>query len=116
MSASLHLARTHPSWWAAMAHRISGLALALFLPFHFWALGRALDGAAALDDFLAWTAQPLVKFGEWGLVLLLALHMSLGLRVLALEFLPWHGWQKWLAGGAVGITAVCALLFALNLV
>ena len=27
----------------------------LFLPLHFWALGRALQGEAALDDFLRWT-------------------------------------------------------------
>lgn len=110
------MARTHASWWAAIAHRLSGLALALFLPFHFWALGQALQGEAALEGFLAWTAQPLVKLAEWGLVVLLALHLSLGLRVLALEMLPWHGWQKTLAGAACGVAAVFGVLFALNLI
>ena len=28
-------ARNHPAWWAFLVHRISGLALALFLPLHF---------------------------------------------------------------------------------
>jgi fumarate reductase subunit D len=31
-----------------------------------------------------------MKVGEWGLVLLLTLHMFFGLRLLALELLPWR--------------------------
>ena len=53
----------------ALIHRLSGIALALFLPVHFWALGRGLE----LDSFLRWTEQPLVKFAEWGIVVLLAM-------------------------------------------
>ena len=62
-------------WIAAMVHRISGLALACFLPLHFLALGLAIDGAARLDGFLAWTANPVVKLAETALVFLLAVHM-----------------------------------------
>ncbi len=76
-------ARNHPAYWAFIVHRGSGVLLALFLPLHFWALGQALHGAAALDGFLRWTEQPLVKFAETGLVLLLAAHMAGGLRLLA---------------------------------
>ena len=32
-------ARSHPAYWAFIVHRVSGVALALFLPLHFWALG-----------------------------------------------------------------------------
>lgn len=95
------IARPHAL--AAIIHRLSGLALALFLPVHFWALGRGLEGATRLDAFLDWTRQPLVQFAEFGLVLLLATHLAGGLRVLAIEFLPWHQRQKTslaLAGGA----------------
>jgi len=53
--------RDHPSYWAFLVHRISGLLLSLFLPLHFWVLGRALAGEAALDGFLRWTERPLVK-------------------------------------------------------
>ncbi len=45
-------ARNHPAWWAFLVHRLSGLALAVFLPLHFWVLGQALHGEAALDGFL----------------------------------------------------------------
>lgn len=101
--------RQHSSYWMFMAHRISGIALAIFLPLHFWTLGHALH------DSLAWTEQPLVKFGEWLIVLALAAHLGGGLRVLALEFLPWRDWQKSLtAAAAAGVLAV-GLVLALAL-
>ncbi len=99
------------SRWVALVHRVSGIALALFLPLHFWVLGRALE----LNAFLKWTEQPLVKFAEWGLVLLLAAHLGGGLRVLALEFLPWRDWQKTLAAAAAALTLAWGLAFALAL-
>ena len=37
-----------------MVHRISGLALACFLPLHFLTLGLAIEGEARLDGFLRW--------------------------------------------------------------
>ena len=95
----------------ALVHRLSGVALALFLPVHFWALGKGL----ALDQFLRWTEQPLVKFGEWGIVVLLAAHLGGGLRVLAIEFLDWHEWQKSLAAIAAAIVFGAGLALALAL-
>lgn len=109
-------ARSHPAYWAFIVHRMSGLLLVLFLPLHFWALGQALHGAAQLDGFLRWTEQPLVKFAETGLVLLLAAHMAGGLRLLALEFLEWREWQKTLLAAAAGVALVAGLAFLLNLV
>jgi fumarate reductase subunit D len=106
-------ARNHPAYWAFLVHRISGIALALFLPAHFWLLGSALQGAAALDAKLAWTAQPLVIAGEWLLVMGLAAHLAGGLRLLALEFLPWRNWQKTLAALAAAFALFAGLVFAL---
>jgi fumarate reductase subunit D len=99
------------SYWAAIVHRVSGIALALFLPLHFWTLSRALE----LDAFLAWAQQPAVKLAEWGIVVALAAHLAGGLRVLALEFLPWHDWQKTLAASAAALTVAVGLAFALAL-
>lgn len=109
-------ARNHPAYWAFIVHRASGLLLALFLPLHFWALGQALHGAQALDGFLDWTRQPLVKLGEIALVILLAAHMTGGVRLLMLEFLAWRDWQKSLLAVAAGVTMAAGLAFALNLV
>ena len=108
-------ARSHPSYWAFIVHRVSGLLLTLFLPFHFWALGQALQGEAALEGFLRWTSQPLVKAAEIGLVVLLAAHLTGGLRLLALEFLAWRGWAKSLLAVAAGLSLAAGLAFALGL-
>jgi fumarate reductase subunit D len=101
--------RQHASYWAFMVHRVSGIALAVFLPLHFWTLADALHGS------IAWTQQPLVKLGEWLIVVALAAHLGGGLRVLALEFLPWRDWQKSLAaaGGALALGVGLALALAL---
>jgi fumarate reductase subunit D len=109
-------ARNHPAYWAFLVHRISGLLLALFLPFHFWALGQALQGEARLDDFLRWTEQPLLKLAETLLVLALAAHLTGGIRILMLEFLAWRAWQKSLAAAAAGLSIAAGLAFLLNLV
>ena len=95
----------------ALVHRLSGIALAIFVPIHFWALGKGLE----LDQFLRWTEQPLVKFAEWGIVVLLAAHLGGGLRVLAIEFLDWHEWQKSLAAIAAAIVVATGLALALAL-
>jgi fumarate reductase subunit D len=108
-------ARSHPAWWAFLVHRLSGFALAVFLPVHFLVLGQALAGEAALDDVLGWTQSPLVKAAEWGLVVLLAAHLTGGLRLLALESLPWRDWQKSLLAAAAGLTLVVGLALALAL-
>jgi len=108
-------ARVHPAWWAFLVHRLSGIALALFLPLHFWVLGRSLQGEAALEALLRLTDQPLFKFGEWGLVLLLALHAAGGMRLLMIEFGPWSGLRKNLIAAAVGFGVIASLGFALAL-
>lgn len=107
--------KAESSYWVAMVHRVSGIALAIFLPLHFWALSRALEGEMRLDAFLAWTEQPLVKAAEWGIVVALAAHFAGGLRVMALEFLPWTERQKTLAASAAALTLAVGLAFALAL-
>ena len=100
------------SKYVALIHGISGVALAAFLPVHFWALGKGFE----MDAFLRWTEQPLVKAAEWGLVVLLAAHLGGGLRVLAIELLDWHEWQKGLAALAATLVLGAGLAFALALV
>jgi len=107
--ASAH--RRDPLWIAALVHRLSGLALACFLPLHFLTLGLALDAEARLDGFLRWTQQPSVKLAEAVLVFLLAVHFLGGLRILVLENLPWRPRQKQLAITAAGLAVLIALGF-----
>ena len=107
--------RNHAGFWAFLGHRVSGLMLALFLPFHFLALGLAIEGEAKFDSFLQWSDQPLVKVGEWGLVVLLCAHLTFGLRVLAIEFLPWPGHLKRLIAAGAGASLLVGAVFLMNL-
>ena len=103
-----------PGFLAALLHRISGLALAIFLPLHFVALGTALRGADALDAFLKVTHHPLVKTAELGIVIALALHMALGLRVLAIEFLAVRERTAAAVSLCLGAAGAVGLVFLLN--
>lgn len=107
--------RHHPAYWAFVVHRISGLGLAIFLPLHFYVLARALAGAAAFDQVLSWTDRPLLKAAEFGLVVLLAVHLAGGLRLLALEFLGFTPRQHTRIALAFGFALAAGLAFALNI-
>lgn len=100
---------------AAMLHRLSGVALAIFLPMHFLALATALNGADSLESFLALTRAPIVAFLEWAIVIALTIHLTLGLRVLAIEFFDFR--ERTLAALSVCFAAIAAIgfIFALNL-
>jgi fumarate reductase subunit D len=98
-------------WIAALIHRLSGLALAIFLPIHFFVLGLSFHGGARLDEFLRWTDQPLVKFAEGGLIFLLTVHLLGGLRVLVIENFAWRDGQKQLATLAAAAAAIVAFVF-----
>lgn len=108
--------RNHPLWAAYILHRISGLLLTLFLPAHFFVLGLALNDAAELDAVLSWAEYPLAKFAEVGLVFLLGIHIFGGLRLLALEFLPWSPHQKTYAAVAAAGSFIISGGFFLSVV
>jgi len=97
-------------WIAALVHRLSGLALAIFLPFHFLTLGLAIEGEASLEKFLRWSDQPLVKLAESGLIFLLMVHVLGGMRVFIIENLAWHDRQKELAAVAAAVAALVAFI------
>jgi len=110
MRASHH----QPGFLAALMHRLSGIALAIFLPIHFLALAAALKGAGALDTFLAVTRNPFVKLSEFALIVALAAHMTLGLRVLAIEFLDVRENTLAALAACLGIVLAVGLLFLVN--
>lgn len=103
-----------PGFVAAMLHRLTGITLAVFLPIHFLTLGTALNGADAFDSFFAVTNHPAVKVAEGAIVVALATHMALGIRVLAIEFLPIR--ERTLAAVSLCLAAAFAIgvIFALN--
>ena len=51
------------------------------------------------------------KFGEWALVILLAIHLSGGVRILIIEFGAWRGLRKGWIEISILFSIVCGLLF-----
>ncbi|WP_375411893.1 succinate dehydrogenase [uncultured Bradyrhizobium sp.] len=103
-----------PGFLAAMLHRLSGIALAIFLPLHFTALGTALGGAGSFQSFLDVTHNPFVRVAEWGLVTALGMHMALGLRVLAIELFAVRERSAIVVSICVACSITVGLLFLLN--
>jgi len=106
--------RNHPTYWAFVLHRLSGVLLAVFIPVHLYVLSLAVTDGAMLDQLLGWTETPMVKLMESGLVVMLAAHLTGGLRLLVLEFLGWYDWQKTAVAFSVGISLCVGLVFLLN--
>ena len=77
----MRASHTQPGFLAALLHRLSGIALAIFLPLHFLAL---------------------------------ATHMSLGLRVLAIEFLDVRERTVVVLSGCAAAVFAVGLVFLLN--
>jgi succinate dehydrogenase subunit D len=111
----MRASHSQPGFVAALLHRLSGLALAVFLPIHFLALATVLRGADALDSFLAATNHPVVKFAEFAIVTALLVHLTLGLRVLAIEFLPIRERTAATVSVCLGAALGIGLIFLLNL-
>lgn len=76
----------------------------------------ALTNPKALDGFLHWADLPMVKLAEYGLVFLLAAHVFGGLRLMALEFLPWSPRQKTYAAAALAASFLISTSFFLSAV
>jgi fumarate reductase subunit D len=105
-----------PGFLAALIHRLAGIALSIFLPIHFYVLSSAINGADALDSFLKVTAHPLLKLSEGVIVVTLALHMALGLRVLTIEFLPLRERTRVAVSAGLAAALAVGVLFLLNVV
>jgi fumarate reductase subunit D len=93
---------------------VSGLLLALFLPVHFYVLGLAIEGMQVMDGFLSWSQTPLAKIAETGLVILLAAHLTGGVRLMALEFIGTRESSKIAVALGTGIAVCTGLIFLLN--
>ncbi len=106
--------RNHSTYWAFLVHRMSGVLLAAFIPVHLYVLSLAISDPAMLDKFLGWTSTPVMKFMETGMVIMLAAHLTGGLRLLGLEFLAWYAWQKTALAISIGVSLATGLVFLLN--
>jgi succinate dehydrogenase cytochrome b subunit len=93
---------------AWLLHRVTGVALALYLVLHVVSIHAARGGPAALDTELAGFRTPFFAVAEWLLIAAVAFHALNGLRLIALDAFDLTGRQRllfWL------VLAVCAAVF-----
>ena len=93
---------------AWLLHRVTGVALALYLIPHFVSINAARGGPEALDAELRGFAGPVFAVAEWLLIGAVAFHAFNGLRLIALDAFDVTGRQKLLFWG---VLLACAVVF-----
>ncbi|HVS27495.1 MAG TPA: succinate dehydrogenase, cytochrome b556 subunit [Burkholderiales bacterium] len=71
--------------WVSILHRISGVALFLFIPFLLWLLQLSVVSPESFAGFKSSLANPLVKLILFGLLWAFLHHFLAGIRYLTLD-------------------------------
>ena len=79
--------------FAWMAHRLSGVAIVVYLILHVWGL-RGLSDRDAFNELIAHYHAPIFKLGEFLLLAAIVYHSLNGLRIVLIDFLGWSPKQK----------------------
>ncbi|HXX10498.1 MAG TPA: succinate dehydrogenase, cytochrome b556 subunit [Burkholderiales bacterium] len=96
----------------SILHRVSGLALFLFLPYLLWLLQASLSSAESFERYRAVLAHPIAKLTLIALLWAFLHHLLAGLRFLALDL---H-WGTELAAARTSSRLVLIGALALTLV
>ncbi len=105
----VHPYKVRTGMFAWMAHRLSGVALVLYLILHIWGL-KALSSREAYNALIASYHAPVFKVGEFLLWCAVVYHMLNGLRIVLIDFMGWSPNQKKLFWtlGAVAVLLIIA--------
>lgn len=74
--------------FAWLCHRLSGLAIVVYIIIHVWGL-RALSDRDQFNALIAEYHAPIFKFGEFLLLVAVTYHALNGLRIVLIDFLGW---------------------------
>ena len=94
-----------------LLHRLTGVALAVYLVPHFITINNSRWGPEIFNEALNWFQGSLIITAEFVIVLAVAFHGINGLRIIAMDFFDLSQRQKWLLGlvltacGAVFLSA-----------
>ena len=94
-----------------LAHRVSGVILAVYLFVHLYTLSAVLRGAQAFDAVMEAFENPVIKFFELLLVVTVLFHTLNGIRLLLIHFTPFRrsrtlAWGVAVLPVAVGIASI----------
>jgi succinate dehydrogenase / fumarate reductase cytochrome b subunit len=87
--------------WSWLLHRLSGIALVLYVFPHFWVISSAMLGPGGFDHRLALVQTEFFHILEIGLIGVIFFHMLNGLRVTLVDFSPTTRHHKLFLGIAV---------------
>ncbi|HEX04151.1 MAG TPA: succinate dehydrogenase, cytochrome b556 subunit, partial [Bacteroidetes bacterium] len=71
---------------AWLLHRLTGLALVLYVSLHVWVISSLQLGEGTFSATMAYVASPLFRFLEVGLLFCVIYHALNGLRLIAIDF------------------------------
>ncbi len=94
--------------FAWMLHRLTGVALVVYLTVHIWGL-RKLSDADAFNALITSYHAPIFKVGEFLLLGAVVYHALNGLRIVLIDFLGWSPNQKrlfWTLGAVAAVIMV----------
>jgi succinate dehydrogenase / fumarate reductase, cytochrome b subunit len=91
--ARLQRYRVRTGMFAWMAHRLSGVAIVVYLILHVWGL-RALTDRDAFNELIASYHAPVFKVGEFMLLAAVVYHALNGFRIVLIDFLGWSPEHK----------------------
>ena len=97
---------------AWLLHRLTGLALAIYLIPHFISINRSRLGPDVFDAALATFTAPFYKAAESLLIMVVAFHSFNGLRIIVIDIFTFSHRQKLLFGLVMG--ACAAVLVAVS--
>ena len=105
------LAQGHPMGVGTnlfVLHRLTGLALTVYLYLHLITLGSILQGPDRFNQAMEWMSRPSVRFMELVLVWVVLFHTLNGVRLIVLAIAPKID-QKWLAYTVVAASFLITL-------
>lgn len=108
----MRLARGRPmgiGLYMFVGHRLTAVALTVYLYVHLVTLGSVLQGPDDFDRVMALMDTPTIRVLELVLVWIVLFHMLNGLRLTLLAIAPTMN-NRWLAYGIVGLSIAVVLL------
>ncbi len=95
---------------AFVLHRITGIALTIYLFLHIYTLSAVREGAVAFNHSLDKWDNLVGHIFEYLLLLAVAFHLFNGLRVTFVDFLRFTRQQKRLLAWAIVLTVIVAVI------
>ena len=102
--------------WAFFLHRISGVAIILFLTLHVTEISSSMFGPKWFNALLKFEANPVFGLGLVGVAALVLYHALNGLRIIIMDFTSWgvkYHRQLWYGVWALYVVIGVPMLLAM---